>query len=312
MNKPKISVIVPVYNAEMYIAGCIQSILSQTFTDFELLLVNDGSKDASGRTCDAYAKRDARLKVVHQENGGVLAARASGIRIAQGDYLYFVDADDKIAPDTLDSMLQYADAKTDIVIFESKQDAIYTMADFAQALLHFKHWTVWGKLYKRKLFDEDSMSISRYFKVGEDFLTNLSVLRNITGEVVCKPISKYLYNSSNPSSVQLSHKHNYEYETSMINAVRQILASLKEYKSIKDARLRWELVYLGGMIGLQYPINRTDDWIIELLQEAKHLQLSMREKVILDAVNKRAFRIPLIMEKKAKAIARSIRRHLTW
>ncbi len=312
MNKPKISVIVPVYNAEMYIAGCIQSILSQTFTDFELLLVNDGSKDASGRTCDAYAKRDARLKVVHQENGGVLAARASGIRIAQGDYLYFVDADDKIAPDTLDSMLQYADAKTDIVIFESKQDATYTMVDFAQALLHFKHWTVWGKLYKRKLFDEDSMSISRYFKVGEDFLTNLSVLRNITGEVVCKPISKYLYNSFNPSSVQLSHKHNYEYETSMINAVRQILASFKEYKSIKDARLRWELVYLGGMIGLQYPINRTDDWIIELLQEAKHLQLSMREKVILAAVNKRSFRIPLIMEKKAKAIARSIRRHLTW
>ncbi len=307
MDKPKISVIVPVYNAENYIAGCIKSILSQNFTDFELLLVNDGSKDSSGTVCDEYAQKDRRIRVIHQTNGGVTAARSAGIRLAQGNYLYFVDADDAISKDTLSSMLQYADAETDIVIFESKQDAIYTKADFARALLHFKHWTVWGKLYKRVLFDEEAMSVPRYFKVGEDFITNLRILGNITGKIVCKPIDKYLYNTSNSSSVQLVHDYSYEYESRMIDEVRRTLESFRENDIVWDALLRWELVYLGGMIGLQYPINRTDNWIMALQQETKHIKLSMKEKVALAAIDKRLFRLPLILEKKVKTAVRCCR-----
>ncbi len=307
MRKPAISVIVPVYNAEKYIASCIDSILLQTFADFELLLIDDGSKDASGQICDEYANRDTRLKAIHQENGGEMAARATGVRMAQGKYLYFVDADDKILPDTLNSMLHYADAETDIVVFESKKNSTYTMADFAQALLRFNHWTVWGKLYRRTLFDEEALSIPRYFKVGGDFLTNLHILRNIKGKVVCKPISKYLYNTTNSSSVQLSHKYDYEYESRMICEVKHTLDFLKENKIIMDALLRWELVYLGGMIGLGYPINFSDEWIVELQQGAKHLPLSLKEKVAIRAIHNRLYRYPLIMEKKAKASARSFR-----
>ena len=83
------SVIVPVYNVEKYLNECVDSILSQTFTDYELILVNDGSKDNSGAICDEYAEKDNRVKVVHKENGGLSDARNAGIKVATGDYLFF-------------------------------------------------------------------------------------------------------------------------------------------------------------------------------------------------------------------------------
>ena len=95
MNRPKISVIVPVYNAEKYLYNCINSILTQTFTDFELLLINDGSKDKSGEICEEYVAKDSRIRVFHKENGGVSSARNLGLREALGEYVVFIDADDE-------------------------------------------------------------------------------------------------------------------------------------------------------------------------------------------------------------------------
>lgn len=92
----EVSIIVPVYQVENYIRKCIDSILAQTFTDFELILVDDGSKDKSGQICDEYAGMDQRVRVIHQENSGVAAARNHGIAYANGGYLCFVDADDWI------------------------------------------------------------------------------------------------------------------------------------------------------------------------------------------------------------------------
>lgn len=93
-NNPKISVIVPIYNAEKYLHRCIDSILNQTFTDFEVLLINDGSTDSSGSICDEYAKKDSRVRVFHKENGGVSLARNIGIDKALGLWTLFVDSDD--------------------------------------------------------------------------------------------------------------------------------------------------------------------------------------------------------------------------
>ncbi len=95
---PTISVIVPVYNVEHYLAQCIDSILAQTFADFELILIDDGSPDDCGRICDEYAEKDTRIRVIHQENGGVSKARNRAIDIAQGEYVCFVDSDDLILP----------------------------------------------------------------------------------------------------------------------------------------------------------------------------------------------------------------------
>lgn len=97
MNEsPRISVIVPVYNAEKYLTQCVESILRQDFTDFELLLINDGSKDKSGLICDEYAQKDQRVKVFHKENSGVSSTRNLGIDKAQGEYIAFIDSDDYV------------------------------------------------------------------------------------------------------------------------------------------------------------------------------------------------------------------------
>ena len=93
---PKISIIVPVYNAETYIHKCIQSVLAQTFTNFELILINDGSSDTSGAICDEYLKIDNRILVVHKKNEGVASARNTGLKVAKGKYIGFVDSDDFI------------------------------------------------------------------------------------------------------------------------------------------------------------------------------------------------------------------------
>lgn len=91
---PSNSIIVPVYKAEAYLHRCVDSLLAQTFTDFEVLLIDDGSPDCIGEICDAYAKKDARVRVFHQPNGGVSVARQRGVENAKGEWITFVDADD--------------------------------------------------------------------------------------------------------------------------------------------------------------------------------------------------------------------------
>ena len=106
---PELSVIVPVYNAEKYLHKCVDSILNQTYRDFELLLVDDGSPDQCGRICDAYAAQDPRVKVIHKPNGGVSEARNVGLDQAKGNYISFIDPDDWVETDlfrsTIDCLL---------------------------------------------------------------------------------------------------------------------------------------------------------------------------------------------------------------
>lgn len=115
---PKLSVIVPVYNAETYLERCINSILTQTFPDFELLLIDDGSKDSSPLICDKYAQNDKRIKVIHKPNEGVSSARNHGIEIATADWITFIDADDFISPNYFAS-IENQDA--DILIFRNER-----------------------------------------------------------------------------------------------------------------------------------------------------------------------------------------------
>ena len=126
---PKLSVIVPVYNTEKYLRECIDSILSQTFTDFELILVDDGSTDSSGAICDEYAGKDLRIHVIHQQNSGVTHARKNGAVLSKGDYVTYVDSDDWIDPDGYRNMMCHIEKKhVDIGIFamviEKKQPKV--------------------------------------------------------------------------------------------------------------------------------------------------------------------------------------------
>ena len=100
-----ISIIVPVYNVEKYLEACVNSILNSTFTDYELILVDDGSTDRSGEICDDYQEMDQRITVIHQENAGVAAARNAGLRVSRGEYITFVDSDDLVHPLMLETLI---------------------------------------------------------------------------------------------------------------------------------------------------------------------------------------------------------------
>lgn len=133
-HNPLISVIVPVYNVEPYIKKCIESILNQTHSNLELILVDDGSPDASGAICDEYAKQDPRIMVIHQENTGQAGARNHGISVAKGEYIGFVDSDDWIAPDMYQVMLESMERNDcDIVVcgrYVVRNDKVRAAGDF--------------------------------------------------------------------------------------------------------------------------------------------------------------------------------------
>lgn len=114
---PTFSIIVPVYKVESYLRRCIDSVLAQTYSNFELILVDDGSPDNCGAICDEYAEKDSRIHVIHQENGGLSAARNAGLDVATGKFIYFLDSDDAIRPNLLETVLPYMEDGNDMVAF---------------------------------------------------------------------------------------------------------------------------------------------------------------------------------------------------
>ena len=165
----KITIIVPVYQVEDYLDRCVQSLMKQTYSELEIILVDDGSVDSSPQMCDQYAKIDNRVKVIHKENGGLSSARNSGIDVATGDYIMFVDSDDYIELDTCQRLYELIDEATDIVSFGfsrfyddhcekvTNTDSIITLCgdEVFEYYINRKNVThmVTDKLFKRELFD---------------------------------------------------------------------------------------------------------------------------------------------------------------
>lgn len=185
-----ISVIVPVYNAQRYLEKCVQSILAQTYSDIQLILVNDGSTDESGQLCDALAGRDHRVTVIHQKNAGVSAARNAGLDAATGEYIGFVDADDTIVPDLYrqalhhmrdcdiamwDTVTVWPDGRTEpdtIDLLEG--DCVISKADWNPRLLRYMAGSACRCLYRRELIKDIRFPVG--IKLSEDRLFNLEAM----------------------------------------------------------------------------------------------------------------------------------------
>lgn len=186
----EISIIVPVYQVEKYISQCIESILAQTFTDFELILVDDGSKDNSGKICDEYAEKDKRIRVLHKENGGLSDARNKGLDNASGNYFMFVDSDDYIAPNMAECLYQnIIKEDADIAacnfryVFEEDVEEDFSTENKAEVLSgkeifynrknerNYGFWTVaWNKLYKAETFKNMRFRFGKYHE--DEFWAN--------------------------------------------------------------------------------------------------------------------------------------------
>lgn len=201
MNQmPKISVIMPVYKVEEYVSRAIESMLNQTFSDFEYLIVDDGSPDKSGAICDEYALKDSRIQVIHKENGGAPSARNAAMKIARGKYFYFMDSDDWAEKTMLEDMYNLAESvnahyvvagyyidtyyneDNHLTLSLSHPDVIYKdKEDFRRHAyeLFDKNllYTPWNKLFLAQYLREKDITFPQTF--WDDFPFNISVLRDV-------------------------------------------------------------------------------------------------------------------------------------
>lgn len=194
---PTVSIIVPVYNAENTLSRCVDSILHQEYTDFELLLVDDGSLDSSGAICDRYASLDSRVHVIHKENSGVSDSRNMALDHARGTYLQFLDSDDWITPNATDLLVQTAEYyHCDMVISDFyrvigervshkgdiEDDCVLTQEEFATHMMEnpadFYYGVLWNKLFRRDIVEKYHLRMNPDISWCEDFMFNLEYIRH--------------------------------------------------------------------------------------------------------------------------------------
>ena len=194
--QPMVSIIVPIYNAEQYLRRCVDSILNQEYTDFELLLVNDGSTDASGDICEEYGDRDPRVIVIQKENTGVSDSRNRALDRARGKYLQFLDSDDWITPDATRLFVRAAEEYgCDMVISDFyrvvgerlstkgdiEEEGVLTREEFAAHMMEnpadFYYGVLWNKLYRRDIVEEHNLRMDTDINWCEDFMFNLEYIR---------------------------------------------------------------------------------------------------------------------------------------
>lgn len=233
MSLPLVSVIVPVYGAEAYLARCLDSISGQTYRNLEILLVDDGSPDACGAICDEYAARDSRIRVFHLSNGGVANARNAALDAMTGDYVLFVDADDYIAPELVEEVLETAQTRSaDIVVF----DFYNIEKDELQLMTQRRHGDIgietmrelilkdeflsymWNKFFRATLFDGIRIASVRTFS---DLLVMPQIFMKAKSAVYV-PKAYYYYNLLNDGSLtsikSVSNKQNAKNRYGMFRA----------------------------------------------------------------------------------------------
>ena len=206
MPTPFISVIVPIYKVGAFLQECIDSILAQTFTDFELILVDDGSPDDSGVICDQAATRDSRIRVIHQKNQGATRARANGVAAARGEYIHFVDGDDSLPPHALATLAEHAKEDIDIILGRvpgklCPPKGIITAEEYREACVTLKN-TFEGpvaKLFRRSLYTDEVFDIPPDIIMGEDDIMNLRLAYRVKGRVYSTCTEVYNYRK-NPNS----------------------------------------------------------------------------------------------------------------
>lgn len=250
-----VSIIIPVYNTEQYLPRCIESILNQSFNDFELLLVDDGSLDASGSICDDYVEKDSRIKVFHKKNGGVSSARNLGLDNAQGEWVAFVDSDDLLPKDSLERLMQDAGAEMDMVYgsirkFDDRNDNVETIVaekcgvlTIEQCLDGFiapricnKDWQryLFNRLYRLSIINEYKLRFRSDIFYKEDGLFVVQYLCRCKNKVVCVPNIVYLYRQVNTSAMGSLATYYNERLLTNVDSHGYIIRELKKFGVCKD------------------------------------------------------------------------------
>lgn len=276
MQEPLITVIVPVYNVEGYLKKCIESIIRQTYRNLEIILVDDGSLDGSGRICDDYAGRDSRIVVIHKENGGLSDARNTALDVARGTYITYIDSDDYVADDYIEYLYKMleeyrADISACLVKsiynYDEKADycdekvEILNHSEAIKAVLFQKKFTpsACGKLYKRELFNTIRYPKGMYY---EDMAVIYKLIE-LCDRIVVGRKQKYYYYQRQDSIIHQKFNEKKMHRIQIANELKEYVdekyPELKPFTSARCFKMGL-MVYREVPRGKEYEVYKNEAW----------------------------------------------------
>lgn len=294
----EVSVIIPVYNTEQYLPRCLDSILSQSFSDFELLLIDDGSTDCSGAICDGYAEKDSRIRVFHKKNGGVSSARNLGLKEAKGEWIYFVDSDDEVLPEGLQIMVNSISEEVDIVMagyekFDEKGKQVYSIKGIVSKIITSElaikemyepsvYWYqgyIWNKLIRKEIIRDKGICFAEdvYFNEDRLFLTHCICVIKKKVFFTTIPVYKY-YERSGGAVMSLRKDFNPKFVTDLEARIRMRDAVKSRYGNDELTIMADYEVYKG--------VRR----IYGLMQEYCYLDTQLKSRLRTQLVNAIGYR----------------------
>ena len=265
----KVSVIMPVYNAEKYLAKAIESMLKQTLQEIELILVDDGSKDSSGKICDKYAAKDERITVIHKENEGACIARNTGIKKARGKYIQLVDADDYIENNMLEEQYEVAEkTKAEVVMCGMKfdihqkngqvitsesayRDMVLNNKDeikpifmdlFDNLLFNYTH----NKLYNAEFLKKNNLKFTEWLPIDQDTNFNIDVFRKLNKLTITTKAYYHYVKTFEESIVTRYHVNKFKVRTYRYDRLKQLLIDWDIYNDANKKKL--DLMYVHYVI----------------------------------------------------------------
>lgn len=286
-----ISILVPVYNVEKYLKRCVDSVLCQTFEDWEMILVDDGSPDGCPQIIDDYAKKDKRIIAIHKPNGGLPSARLAGFKEAHGNYIIFLDSDDWLLPDALQILYSHISEGWDIVKcrpmrddgikhwtenYKINQGVINSQNEYAEAIIYNDiHPYLHSGIYRKNLFSESVFKpiIETGISFGEDWFTNILIIDKVHQvKIVNQCVYAYFVNKkSMVSSSTLSKKIADAADTFLYTYLNQINPELSKKAYYKN--------YIGALIDLFKPEIPFKWSTYKMVHEFFHIHPEMKEKV---------------------------------
>lgn len=247
-----LSVIVPVYNVRMYLKECVESIISQTYSNLEIILVDDGSTDGSGEQCDKYASEDERIIVIHKKNGGLISSRKAGVQAARGEYVTFVDGDDWIELDLYEKIFKNINSKCDVlccgykwdkeieynIITNLAENGEYKEESIRQKLIlglfcnestmrGTINYSVWSKVFRKELLYKNLMEMREDYAYGEDVVCMLPCILDAKYIIVDNDICGYHYRWNESSMTNSYDKMFYEHSLALFSEIDRIIESRK-------------------------------------------------------------------------------------
>lgn len=278
-----ITIIIPIYNAEKYLRKCLDSIMNQTHKSIEVLLINDGSRDNSGKICDEYEKKDERIKVIHKENEGVSVARNIGLKNAKGEYIAFIDADDYVEKEYLEKLLRkLKDHNVECIICgynriygnsieKISKDKSYTLSkiEFLDGILNVQGGIgfTWGKLWKKQAIK--NIEFKKEVKIGEDSLFCIEASKNVNNVYILnETLYNYVFNEN--SAVRKYNENFANYcLISMQEAKKVIETEYKENKEIIE-KFNNYIAYHILLIAVNYCFNKENN--LNFIKQIKQMK----------------------------------------